>query len=75
MTLYRCNVCNQFEYEPDRGNSLTNIHPGTQPSQFPSDWVCPICGSDRNDAPCDCAPPKDDRWTVLKTLRPRDSDT
>jgi len=46
MTLYRCNVCNQFEYEPDRGNSLTSIHPGTQPSQFPSDWVCPICGSD-----------------------------
>jgi len=37
--------------------------------------LCPICGSDRNDAPCDCAPPKDDRWTVLKTLRPRDSDT
>ncbi len=46
MTLYRCNICNQFEYEPDRGNSLTNIHPGTQPSQFPSGWVCPICGSD-----------------------------
>jgi rubredoxin len=46
MTLYRCNVCNHFEYEPDRGNSLTNIHPGTQPSQFPSGWVCPICGSD-----------------------------
>ncbi len=46
MALYRCNVCNQFEYEPDRGNSLTNVRPGTQPSQFPPGWVCPICGSD-----------------------------
>ncbi len=47
MTLYRCNVCNVFEYDPDRGNSLTNIRPGTEPSAFPPDWSCPICGSDR----------------------------
>jgi glutamate synthase domain-containing protein 2/rubredoxin len=46
MTLYRCSVCNSFEYEPERGNPLTKIRPGTQPAQFPSDWVCPICGSD-----------------------------
>jgi rubredoxin len=46
MTLYRCNVCNVFEYEPERGNSLTKIPPGTEPADFPSDWACPICGSD-----------------------------
>ncbi len=46
MTLYRCNVCNVFEYDPDRGNSLTNIRPGTEPHNFPPDWSCPICGSD-----------------------------
>ncbi len=34
MTLYRCNVCNVFEYDPDRGNSLTNIPPGPNPGIF-----------------------------------------
>jgi len=47
MTLYRCNVCNVFEYDTDRGNSLTNIPPGTEPPYFPPEWACPICGSDR----------------------------
>jgi glutamate synthase domain-containing protein 2/rubredoxin len=47
MTLYRCDVCNVFEYEPERGNSLTNIRPGTEPADFPSDWACPICASDK----------------------------
>lgn len=59
MTLYRCSVCNVFEYEPDRGNSLTNVHPGTDPSEFPPDWACPICGSDRthlNPVPNDSVP-------------------
>ncbi len=46
MTYYRCNVCNVFEYDPERGNSLTHIRPGTEPSDFPEIWVCPICGSD-----------------------------
>ncbi len=47
MTLYRCNVCNVFEYDPARGNSLTGIRPGTEPHDFPDDWQCPICASDK----------------------------
>src|SRR5512137_418295 len=47
MSLYRCNVCNVFEYDPDRGNSPANIPPGTEPANFPHDWTCPVCGSDR----------------------------
>jgi len=47
MVLYRCNVCNVFEYDPVRGNSLTGIKPGTEPAAFPDDWKCPICASDR----------------------------
>ncbi len=47
MTLYRCDVCNVFEYDPVRGNSLTGIKPGTEPADFPGDWRCPICASDR----------------------------
>jgi glutamate synthase domain-containing protein 2/rubredoxin len=48
MTLYRCNVCNVFEYDPARGNSLTGIKPGTEPREFPDGWKCPICSSDKS---------------------------
>ncbi len=47
MTLYRCDVCNVFEYESQQGNTLTHILPGTEPENFPADWACPICASDR----------------------------
>jgi glutamate synthase domain-containing protein 2/rubredoxin len=47
VTLYRCDVCNVFEYDPVRGNSLTQIKPGTEPKDFPDTWTCPICSSDK----------------------------
>ena len=47
MTLYRCEVCNIFEYDPKQGNSLTRIPPGTEPRDFPDTWTCPICRSDK----------------------------
>jgi glutamate synthase domain-containing protein 2/rubredoxin len=47
MVRYRCDVCNVFEYDPGRGNSLTGIRPGTFPENFPDDWRCPICNSDK----------------------------
>ena len=46
MTLYRCDVCNVFEYESQRGDLLTHVLPGTDPKDFPEDWACPICTSD-----------------------------
>jgi methylamine---glutamate N-methyltransferase subunit C len=46
MTLYRCDVCNVFEYESELGEPLSHILPGTQPENFPADWACPICNSD-----------------------------
>jgi len=30
--------------------------------------LCPICGADRNLAPCACKPPSDERWKSLRTL-------
>ena len=31
--------------------------------------ICPVCGDNRNEAPCDChVKPADDRWTALKNL-------
>jgi uncharacterized protein len=35
--------------------------------------LCPTCGADLNDGPCDCAqPPADDRWAALEQLRTQD---
>ncbi|WP_135612586.1 glutamate synthase-related protein [Methanococcoides sp. AM1] len=48
MTEYRCNVCGAFEYDDTRGDSNTDIKPGTKPEDFPDDWRCPICGADKN---------------------------
>ena len=47
MALYRCDVCNVFEYDERRGNSLTNVKPGTKAEDIPDDWQCPICRSDK----------------------------
>lgn len=30
--------------------------------------LCPRCGSDRNEGPCDCGPDIDDRWSALSVL-------
>jgi glutamate synthase domain-containing protein 2/rubredoxin len=43
---YLCDVCKVFEYDDARGYSPSNIHPGTDPKDFPEDWECPICASD-----------------------------
>ena len=47
MTLYRCNVCNVYEYESENGDADLKVAPGTLPEDFPDDWKCPICGSDK----------------------------
>ncbi len=48
MTRYRCDVCQTFEYDDSRGNSPTDIKPGTSPEDFPEDWECPICKAKRS---------------------------
>ncbi len=57
MAFYRCNVCNVFEYDTARGNSLTGIRPGTEPRDFPDDWKCPICDSDKTHLILQPSPP------------------
>jgi len=47
MVKYRCNVCKVYEYDETRGNSPTGIKPGTNLKDFPENWKCPICKSDK----------------------------
>ncbi len=47
MALYRCNICNAYDYDDEKGDSSLGIEAGTQPTDFPDDWICPICSSDK----------------------------
>ena len=45
MAMYKCDVCNKFEYDDEKG--MDGISPGTKPHDFPRDWKCPICQADK----------------------------
>ena len=44
---YECRSCG-YVYEPSKGDSKSNIAPGTPFEDLPSDWRCPVCGVRRS---------------------------
>ena len=48
MTTHICSVC-QYEYDPDIGDPDNGIAPGTSFEDLPDDWVCPVCGAEKED--------------------------
>ena len=47
MEVYICSVCG-YEYHPETGIPENGIQPGTSFEDLPDDWVCPICGADKD---------------------------
>ena len=47
MQKYICNVCG-YIYDPEKGDPVSGIPAGTPFEQLPPDWVCPLCGVDRD---------------------------
>ncbi len=47
MGLWRCTVCD-YVYDPKEGDPDNNIEPGTLFEELPDDWVCPVCGVDKD---------------------------
>ncbi|MBN1142184.1 MAG: rubredoxin [Deltaproteobacteria bacterium] len=43
---YQC-VCN-YVYDPAEGDPKGKIPPGTAFEDLPDDWVCPVCGLDKD---------------------------
>lgn len=41
---YECLACG-YTYEPLKGDSRTQIKPGTLFAELPADWRCPVCGA------------------------------
>ncbi|GAB6090438.1 rubredoxin [Spirochaeta dissipatitropha] len=48
MNKYVCVVCG-YIYDPEEGDPDNNIEPGTSFEALPEDWVCPLCGAEKED--------------------------
>ncbi|GAA5818608.1 MAG: rubredoxin [Methanobrevibacter sp. CfCl-M3] len=48
MDKYVCEICG-YVYDPEIGDPDNGIDPGTDFSNVPDDWVCPMCGASKED--------------------------
>ncbi len=47
MRKYRCTVCS-YVYDPEAGDVDSGVAPGTAFDDLADDWVCPVCGADKD---------------------------
>lgn len=48
MQKYVCEVCG-YIYDPAEGDPDNGVAPGTAFESLPDDWVCPMCGAEKED--------------------------
>lgn len=48
MVKYQCTVCG-YIYDEDDGDPESDILPGTRWENLPDEWVCPVCGTVKNE--------------------------
>jgi len=47
MTKWECAVCG-YIYDPEKGDGINGIDPGTPFEDLPDDWVCLACGAGKD---------------------------
>ena len=47
MKKYVCTVCG-YVYDPAVGDPENGVEAGTAFSNLPDDWVCPVCGAEKD---------------------------
>lgn len=47
MDKYICTICATI-YDPNLGDPEDGIPPGTPFENLPQDWICPVCGSNKD---------------------------
>ena len=47
MKKYMCQVCG-FVYDEAEGDPANGIAPGTKFEDLPEDYLCPVCGVDKD---------------------------
>lgn len=48
---YICTCCG-YTYDPEQGDELNNIPPGTEFDKLPPEWVCPLCYAEKDQFDC-----------------------
>ncbi|MEJ2199724.1 MAG: rubredoxin [Desulfuromonadaceae bacterium] len=48
MEKYVCTLCD-YVYDPAEGDPTGGIAAGTPFADLPEDWVCPVCGTGKDD--------------------------
>lgn len=48
MQKYECTLCG-YIYDPALGDPDNNVAPNTAFEDLPEDWVCPLCGAEKED--------------------------
>ncbi len=46
LKKYICVNCG-YIYDPEEGDPISDVAPGTSFASLPADWVCPICYVDK----------------------------
>jgi rubredoxin len=46
MDKYVCTVCG-YIYDPEQGDPDNDVKPGTAFEDVSEDWVCPVCGAEK----------------------------
>ncbi|NYT18522.1 MAG: rubredoxin [Methanobacteriales archaeon] len=44
MQKYICTPCG-YVYDPEEGDAMSGVDPGTAFEDLPEDWLCPMCGA------------------------------
>ena len=47
MKMYVCSICG-YVYDEAKGDPDNGIAPGTKWEDLPDDFVCPLCGADKD---------------------------
>ena len=47
MGKYLCTICG-YIYDPALGDPENGVASGTAFEDLPDDWVCPVCGADKD---------------------------
>lgn len=48
MKKYKCKICGHI-YDPEMGDPVGGIDPGTPFENIPESWRCPVCGVTKKD--------------------------
>lgn len=69
MAKYECSVCGYIYDEAD-GIPETGIAPGTTWMDLPMDWICPLCGAEKNEFSKQGEPTTSEVKKPITTIKP-----